>query len=337
MAKEVNINLKTVGGQDLIGTGDIELQKLQSSDSIKIVNGQAQRKALTGDVTVPENGNTTTIADSAVKTPTIADDNVTLQKLQKIASNVILGNNGGTADNPKELTTAEVIAMLGLGNVFTPKGSVASYSSLLLVGNTIGDVYNVLDGQGIINDGENVVWNGSGWDNFGGTVDLSNYYTKSQIDEIKLTDLSDSGISSPQKGQIIVYNQNQIYSCPSFVLVDDKRKAFSGKIINSSFFGKIYDIGDWSNPSFSLSMFDISHFKINLRANLVMNITTNTQTNNEGNVWRFTMEVSGNFTFSFGNLTLIGGGSYNGTRMNLIQCTVVNWGTGNLGYYSIEN
>ena len=32
-----------------------------------------------------------------------------------------------------------------------------------------------------IRAGDNVVWNGSGWDDQAGTVDLSNYYTKSEM------------------------------------------------------------------------------------------------------------------------------------------------------------
>ena len=67
------------------------------------------------------------------------------------------------------------------------RGSVASFSALPTSGQSVGDMYNVkaaggTDANGTaIRAGDNVVWNGSGWDDQAGTVDLSNYYTKSEI------------------------------------------------------------------------------------------------------------------------------------------------------------
>ena len=67
------------------------------------------------------------------------------------------------------------------------RGSVASFSALPTSGQSVGDMYNVkaaggTDANGTaIRAGDNVVWNGSGWDDQAGTVDLSNYYTKSEV------------------------------------------------------------------------------------------------------------------------------------------------------------
>lgn len=67
------------------------------------------------------------------------------------------------------------------------RGSAASFSALPTSGQSVGDMYNVkaaggTDANGTaIRAGDNVVWNGSGWDDQAGTVDLSNYYTKSEI------------------------------------------------------------------------------------------------------------------------------------------------------------
>ena len=67
------------------------------------------------------------------------------------------------------------------------RGSVASFSALPTSGQSVGDMYNIkaaggTDANGTaIRAGDNVVWNGSGWDDQAGTVDLSNYYTKSEI------------------------------------------------------------------------------------------------------------------------------------------------------------
>ena len=63
-----------------------------------------------------------------------------------------------------------------VASVYKVKGSVANESALPQEGNTTGDVYNVET------DGMNYVWDGTQWDKLGGTVDLSNYYTKSQVD-----------------------------------------------------------------------------------------------------------------------------------------------------------
>ena len=62
-----------------------------------------------------------------------------------------------------------------VASVYKVKGSVATESALPQEGNTTGDVYNVET------DGMNYVWDGTQWDKLGGTVDLSNYYTKSQV------------------------------------------------------------------------------------------------------------------------------------------------------------
>lgn len=67
------------------------------------------------------------------------------------------------------------------------RGSVASFTALPTSGQSTGDMYNIkaaggTDANGTaIRAGDNVVWNGSGWDDQAGTVDLSNYYTKSEV------------------------------------------------------------------------------------------------------------------------------------------------------------
>ncbi len=55
------------------------------------------------------------------------------------------------------------------------KGTVATYSELPVNGQKVGDMYNVTaaDPSHDLNAGENVAWNGTGWDNLGGVTDLS--------------------------------------------------------------------------------------------------------------------------------------------------------------------
>lgn len=66
-----------------------------------------------------------------------------------------------------------------LGSVYTVKGSVANYETLLsLEIKKIGDVYNLLD------TGANFVYTEEGWDKLSEIIDFSNYYTKEEIDEM---------------------------------------------------------------------------------------------------------------------------------------------------------
>lgn len=57
-----------------------------------------------------------------------------------------------------------------LGSVYTIKGSIENYTSLIaLESKNIGDVYNLLD------SGANYVYTDSGWDKLSETIDLSAY------------------------------------------------------------------------------------------------------------------------------------------------------------------
>lgn len=62
-----------------------------------------------------------------------------------------------------------------LTTVFTYKGSVATYADLPAADQVTGDVYNITaaDAANNINAGDNVVWNGSDWDNLAGVFDVS--------------------------------------------------------------------------------------------------------------------------------------------------------------------
>lgn len=60
--------------------------------------------------------------------------------------------------------------------VYKYKGSVANEASLPTTNVEIGDVYNCED------TGNNFAWTGTAWDKLAGTIDMSNYYTKSQAD-----------------------------------------------------------------------------------------------------------------------------------------------------------
>lgn len=61
------------------------------------------------------------------------------------------------------------------------KGTKDTYEDLPSEDNKKGDVWNVVAAHGSTPAGTNYAWDGTQWDPLGGTVDLSGYYTKSQV------------------------------------------------------------------------------------------------------------------------------------------------------------
>ena len=62
------------------------------------------------------------------------------------------------------------------------KGTKDTYDAHPTEGNKKGDVWNVVAAHGTTPAGTNYAWDGAAWDPLGGTIDLSGYYTKSQVD-----------------------------------------------------------------------------------------------------------------------------------------------------------
>lgn len=63
------------------------------------------------------------------------------------------------------------------------KGTKDTYDDLPTEGNKKGDVWNVVGAHGTTPAGTNYAWDGTQWDPLGGTIDLSGYYTKTQVDD----------------------------------------------------------------------------------------------------------------------------------------------------------
>ena len=80
-----------------------------------------------------------------------------------------------------------------LSSVLKYKGTKNTTSLLPTSGNSTGDVWNISTACAAsgtlpaVNAGDNVAWNGSSWDVLAGTIDLSNYYTESEVDAKLLT------------------------------------------------------------------------------------------------------------------------------------------------------
>lgn len=139
---------------------------------------------------------------------------VTLDK-----SDVGLDKVDNTADSDKPISTATQTALDGkadkattlagygiedaytkdeidgkIASTFHYKGTKPTYADLPTEGNQTGDVWNVeqADVEHDIKAGDNVCWNGTGWDVLAGVTDLSAYSTTAQIAEnyMNKTDLA---------------------------------------------------------------------------------------------------------------------------------------------------
>lgn len=71
-----------------------------------------------------------------------------------------------------------------ISNVYKFKGTKTNYSELPTTGVVTGDVWNITnaDAEHGIKAGDNVAWNGTGWDNLSGVTDLSAYATTTTTD-----------------------------------------------------------------------------------------------------------------------------------------------------------
>lgn len=98
-----------------------------------------------------------------------------------------------------------------VSSVYKFKGSVENYSDLPTSGNEVGDVWDIInaDPTNNIKAGDNVVWTGTTWDNLGGMVDLTNYYTKDIIDN-KLDTINQSITNIDNNLSTNYYNKEYI-------------------------------------------------------------------------------------------------------------------------------
>lgn len=98
-----------------------------------------------------------------------------------------------------------------VSSVYKFKGSVENYSDLPTSGNEVGDVWDIInaDPTNNIKAGDNVVWTGTTWDNLGGMVDLTSYYTKDIIDN-KLDTINQSITNIDNNLSTNYYNKEYI-------------------------------------------------------------------------------------------------------------------------------
>ena len=129
-----------------------------------------------------------------------------------------------------------------ISKVYKYKGTKTNYSELTTSGNNIGDVWNITnaDTANHIKAGDNVVWDGSKWDNLSGTVANVGYAERIG------TDKSHPQIGSPTK-PVYVDSSGQVKACSreiptgmtiDSVLNDTSVNAVQNKVINAALKGK---------------------------------------------------------------------------------------------------
>ena len=119
-------------------------------------------------------------------------------------------------------------------NVYKYKGSVNTYAELPTEGLAIGHVYNVVtaDTEHGVRAGDNLAWNGTEWDNLGGTVDLSAYSTTDEITTLldgKVDAVDGSRLMTDAEGTKLAgiaegANVNVIDSVDSQFSIDENKK-----------------------------------------------------------------------------------------------------------------
>ena len=136
-----------------------------------------------------------------------------------------------------------------VSSVYKYKGSVNKYSDLPSSGQVVGDVYNVetADKTHGIKAGDNVAWNGTTWDVLGGDVDLSDYYTKTQVDtalgdkvdKVSGKQLSTEDYTTSEKSKLDGIATGAEVNVIETIKVDNTALTPSSKAVNIDLSGKI--------------------------------------------------------------------------------------------------
>ena len=212
------INIKTLSGQSLLGSGNLTLADIGAAATIHThtyadLTGTVPiwNQNTTGNAATATKLGTTTVG-SGIKpiylntgTPTELNSTVGSASVPVYLNAGVITATTGVATKT-ELTSGlalkvglsgnediagiknftgtilyngeEVATLEDLTTVFKYMGSKATYADLPSTDRRIGDVWNVLD------TGNNYAWSGTEWDNLAGVVDLSNYYTKAEINTL---------------------------------------------------------------------------------------------------------------------------------------------------------
>lgn len=108
-----------------------------------------------------------------------------------------VGADGSLKKVGSDIDLTNYVTKDQLTNIYTYKGSKATYEDLPVLDVKVGDVWNVETAYENHPAGTNWAWNGSAWDALAGSVDLSTYALKSEVEALS-TNLTTSinGVAS---------------------------------------------------------------------------------------------------------------------------------------------
>ena len=135
----------------------------------------------------------------------IAND--TTQGITKLYSTAGTNTDGAISQYGINNILANYAKLTDITTAYRYKGTVDNYSNLP-TDHKIGDVYNIknADTANKIKAGDNVVWNGTEWDNLSGVVDLSAYLTKAESDS-KYIPLQIDNKTTVTNNNTLIFNQ----------------------------------------------------------------------------------------------------------------------------------
>ena len=119
------------------------------------------------------------------------------------------------------------------------KGTVANFAALP-ANAEVGDMYHITaaggqDENGVdIKAGDNVVKTATGWDNFGGTIDLSNYVTKDGAKQLSTEDYT-----TAEKTKLAGIETGAQVNVVETIQVDGTALVATGKTVNIDLTGKV--------------------------------------------------------------------------------------------------
>lgn len=95
-----------------------------------------------------------------------------------------IGENASFSKIGSDVDLSNYVTKDQLTNVYVYKGSKATFSELPVVDVHVGDVWNVEEAYGGSPAGTNWVWNGDEWDALSGSINLSAYALKSEVEAV---------------------------------------------------------------------------------------------------------------------------------------------------------
>ena len=183
--KEKYNNYEITKQNKLIAGNLIEID--EATNTIKVINvynkteidnllNNKQGELTAGDL-IEINKENNIIKVINVYNKTEINDLLNLKQNKLIAGDLIEINKATNTIGVKNVYNKEEIDSI-VASSFHYKGSVATENDLPTENNKIGDVWNIL------NTGSNFAWDGTTWDNLAGVVDLSNYYSKTETNNL---------------------------------------------------------------------------------------------------------------------------------------------------------